>query len=105
MTEIDTQNLISQMRAMAAAAGALQPAPQTDGFGEFSGLLKQAIEDVNTTQQSAADMATAYELGDKSIDLPDVMIAMQKARISFQAMIEVRNHLVSAYKDVLNMPV
>jgi flagellar hook-basal body complex protein FliE len=50
-------------------------------------------------------MAVAYEKGDPTIDLPQVMIAAEKASVSFQAMTQVRNRLVSAYEDIMKMPI
>jgi flagellar hook-basal body complex protein FliE len=49
-------------------------------------------------------MAAALERGDMNASLPEVMIALQKASLSFQAMTEVRNRLVSAYQEIMNMP-
>lgn len=71
-------------------------------FGE---LMTQAIDKVNETQQTSSAMATAYEKGVAGVDITDVMIASQKASVSFQAMVQVRNKLVDAYKDVMNMPI
>jgi flagellar hook-basal body complex protein FliE len=79
----------------------VQQAPET-GFGD---LLKRSIDAVNATQQDANAMRTAFEQGDQNLDLAEVMIAMQKSSVSFQAMVEVRNKLVEAYKDIKNMPV
>ena len=56
-------------------------------------------------QQTASTMRTALERGEEGVDLTQVMVAMQKSSLSFQAMVEVRNKLVEAYKDVMNMPV
>lgn len=71
-------------------------------FGE---MFKAAIDTVNDAQKTAGDLRTRYELGDESVDLPEVMIAAQKSSVSFQAMTEVRNKMVEAYKAVMNMPV
>ncbi|MDT8428963.1 MAG: flagellar hook-basal body complex protein FliE [Pseudomonadales bacterium] len=71
----------------------------------FSDLLKQAVNSVNETQQQANALQTAYELGDQSVDITQVMIQMQKASVSFEAMTQVRNRLVSAYQDIMNMPI
>jgi flagellar hook-basal body complex protein FliE len=68
-------------------------------------MFKNAINNVNENQKVAADLANRFEQGDPSIDLPEVMIALQKSSVSFQAMTQVRNKLVEAYKDVMNMPV
>ncbi len=83
----------------------------TPGVGEtnkapsFGDIFESAIDKVNETQKASGALATAYELGDPNVDITDVMIASQKASVSFQAMLQVRNKLVDAYRDVLNMPI
>jgi len=72
---------------------------------DFQSMFKSAIDNVNASQKAAASLATRFEQGDPSIDLPEVMIALQKSSVSFQAMTQVRNKLVEAYKDIMNMPV
>lgn len=72
---------------------------------DFQSMFKNAIDNVNATQKTAGNLAQRFEKGDPTIDLPEVMIAMQKSSVSFQAMTQVRNKLVEAYKDVMNMPV
>ena len=71
----------------------------------FQAMFKNAIDNVNSQQQVANQLASRFEQGDPSIDLPEVMIALQKSSVSFQAMTQVRNKLVEAYKDIMNMPV
>ncbi|WP_166260833.1 flagellar hook-basal body complex protein FliE [Marinobacter salicampi] len=71
----------------------------------FSDMLSQAVGKVNDLQQTAGDMRTAYETGDPTMDLARVMIASQKASVSFEALTQVRNRVVRAYEDVMNMPV
>ena len=95
--------LLSQMQATAAAAGGTAPAPQ--GGTDFSALLKSSIDQVNSAQQESADMAKNFELGKTDASLQEVMISLQKANVSFQAMVQVRNKLVSAYQEVMNMQV
>ena len=98
--------LLAQMRALAAqaqGASALQtPSDKTSGFAE---LLKQSIQKVNATQQQATDLQMAFEKGETEIQLSQIMVAMQKANISFQAMLEVRNKLVNAYEEIMNMQI
>lgn len=72
------------------------------GFGE---MFQQAISSVNSTQQQASTLATSFEQGDPQVSLAQVMVASQKASVSFQALTQVRNRLVDAYKDIMNMPV
>lgn len=72
---------------------------------DFKTMFKSAVDNVNEQQKVAGDLATRFEQGDASIDLPEVMIALQKSNVSFQAMSQVRNKLVDAYKEIMNMPV
>lgn len=106
MSGIDVNQLLTQMRTMAAQAGGQAAAPaEASGQVDFGALLKQSIDNVNEAQQSAGKLAEAFELGDPKADLAEVMVALQKASISFQAMTQVRNKLVSAYQEIMSMPV
>lgn len=71
----------------------------------FSDMLSQAVNQVNDLQQTAGDMRTAYEKGDPGVDITSVMIASQKSSVSFEALTQVRNRVVKAYEDIMNMPV
>ncbi len=82
----------------------LPPLSETKSTG-FGDLLKQAVDSVNDTQMKSAELQRAYELGDENVDLTEVMIQMQKATVSFEAMTQVRNRLISAYQDIMNMPI
>ncbi|MDQ5878367.1 MAG: flagellar hook-basal body complex protein FliE [Pseudomonadota bacterium] len=81
-----------------AAAGAA-------GGVDFATVLKNSIEQVNQTQQQAETLAANFAAGDGNANLHDVMIALQKANVSFQEMVQVRNKLVTAYHDVMNIQV
>ena len=83
--------------------GANVPIEKTSsGFGE---LFERAINQVNDVQKASASTAKAYEQGQPDVDITDVMIASEKASVSFQAMLQVRNKLIEAYRDVMNMPI
>jgi flagellar hook-basal body complex protein FliE len=71
----------------------------------FSDALKAQLENVSKAQNTADDMGKRFASGDDSVSLSDTMIAMQKASITFQATVQVRNKLVSAYHDIMNMQV
>ena len=73
--------------------------------GGFGQMLRNAVDSVNETQMKSAELQRAYELGEEDVDLTEVMIQMQKATVSFEAMTQVRNKLVTAYQDIMNMPV
>jgi len=70
----------------------------------FAKLLKQGIDSVNQTQARATDLATRFERGVPGVELPQVMLEMQKANVSFRALTEVRNKFVDAYREIMNMP-
>ncbi|MES2819747.1 MAG: flagellar hook-basal body complex protein FliE [Pseudomonadota bacterium] len=105
---IEFNRLMLEMRSMQTEAMARQQ-PVTSvkepGAPSFSEMLGQAVGKVNETQQASNQLATAFEMGTGGIDLSDVMIASQKASVSFQAMTQVRNKLVQAYQDIMQMPV
>ncbi|WP_108780052.1 flagellar hook-basal body complex protein FliE, partial [Xanthomonas fragariae] len=77
------------------------PATQAPSFSE---TLRGAIGGVNEAQQKSGALAKAFEMGDPSADLARVMVASQQSQVAFRATVEVRNRLVQAYQDVMNMP-
>jgi flagellar hook-basal body complex protein FliE len=89
--------------SLGAPAGA--EAPDASSKVSFSDALKGALQNVSDTQNKADDMGKRFAAGDDSVNLSDTMIAMQKANIDFQAAIQVRNKLVSAYTTIMNMQV
>ena len=103
---IPITQLLGEMQRLAnIAADRPAGASPADVHGGFAELLKTSMSAVNEAQTTAYDMAAALERGDKSVALPEVMIALQKANLSFQAMTEVRNRLVNAYQEIMNMPI
>lgn len=72
---------------------------------DFSEMLKAAIDKVNETQKTASALRESYEMGDPEVDITQVMIASQKSTVAFEAMSQVRNKLVSAYQEIMRMPV
>ena len=100
-------NLLGQLRAASAAAGGQSPNAKAAGPAktDFAEVLKNSIESVNNTQVNAANLARDFELGKPNTNLNDVMISLQKANLSFQEMVQVRNKLVSAYRDIMNMSI
>ena len=99
--------LLGQMRSTAALAAGKPADGTAEGAGsvDFAQTLKSAIDQVNQAQQGANGMAEKFAAGDSNTNLHEVMIELQKASVSFQEMIQVRNKLVSAYQDMMNMQV
>jgi flagellar hook-basal body complex protein FliE len=104
MSGVEMTRLLGEMQRLAQTGGPRHDETVRESSG-FAELLKSSIDAVNQAQSSATDMAAALERGDKSVALPEVMIALQKASLSFQAMTEVRNRLVNAYQEIMNMPI
>lgn len=120
---VDINRLLVEMRSMKGQAQVQGLRPQgadgdlnrsVDGLRgidktrevpSFSEVMGQAINKVNDTQQASSALGKAYERGDPSVDITDVMVASQKASVSFQAALQVRNKLIDAYRDVMNMPI
>lgn len=106
MTEIsnpNTVNLLNQMRVMAAKAS--NQAEQITNPQSFGNIFRQTIDSVNDLQQQSSQLKTRFELGDPNVSLSEVMIAGQKSSIGFEATLRVRNKLVQAYQDIMNMPI
>ncbi|QVM89933.1 flagellar hook-basal body complex protein FliE [Pseudomonas entomophila] len=106
---VEFNRLMMDMRAMKAEAMSTPKtaaAPElAPGQSSFADMLGQAIGKVHETQQASSQLANAFEIGKSGVDLTDVMIASQKASVSFQALTQVRNKLVQAYQDIMQMPV
>ncbi|PRG43997.1 flagellar hook-basal body complex protein FliE [Burkholderia gladioli] len=101
---------LQQMQAMAAQASGASAAATASGNGAatasgFAGALKASLDRISDTQMKAAGEAKAFELGAPNVSLNDVMIDSQKANIGLQFGLQVRNKLVSAYNDIMQMSV
>lgn len=116
---IDVNRLLVEMRSLKTqtqAFGGLQGVANRDSQSSvspvqknnqtsFNTLMEQAVGKVNEVQQASSSMSKAYLQGDPNVDVTDVMIASQKAGVAFDSMVQVRNKLVDAYRDVMNMPI
>lgn len=107
MSDMEINQVLAQMRVMAAAASNTSSGSEVEQGDkvDFGALMKDSINQVNEAQQQAKQLSTAFETGDSDVALPEVMVALQKANLSFQAMTQVRNKLLSAYQEVMNMQV
>jgi flagellar hook-basal body complex protein FliE len=100
--------LIAQLRAAEALATGRKAAPTpgaSTGGVDFAAALKAAVDRVNESQQSALGLAQRFETGRGEVALHEVMLSMQKANIAFQGVVQVRNRLVAAYQDIMNMQI
>jgi len=91
----------SPVRAASKSAESAGGAPKVD----FASLLKTTIEQVDNAQHRADALAKEFQLGNPKVSLEETMIAAQEANLSLQTVIQVRNRLISAYHDIMNMQV
>jgi flagellar hook-basal body complex protein FliE len=108
MTQVNTQGidqLLQELNSLSArAAGQAEPAA-ADGAPEFGAALKAALEQANDAQQEAMRLQREFDLNAPNVNLHEVMVSLQKASLSFETMVQVRNRLVSAYQEIMNMQV
>lgn len=90
----------SALDNVSTRAGQRAVNPRTVDFGK---VLVDNVNKVNNLQQAAASLQQRYELGDKNVELHDVMIKQQAASLSFQALLQTRNRLVSVYQEISGM--
>jgi len=91
-------------RVADAAFGATSRKTEAKGSGgDFASMIQQSLAQVGATQNHAESMTHQFQLGQNDVSVEDAMISMTKANISFQTTVQVRNKLVSAYNDIMNM--
>ena len=115
MNDINVDSVLSQMRSILAEGRVDLPVvnlePGVEGTAEtvgksgFSTLLAESINGVNSNQKASAALQDRYLQGDETVSLAQVMVAGQKSEISFQSLLQVRNRVVSAYEEIMRMPI
>ena len=118
MSQMAINQVLAQIRAMSAQVRLDAPRPMSgqsigaqpaqgktanSAPSEFATLLKRGIDQVNHSEQRANALADAFSRGTPGVSLPQVMVQMDKASVSFRALTEVRNRLITAYQDIMNM--
>ena len=109
MESTGLDRMLSQLRTAQALASRKPQAPAAAEAapkeGDFAGVLKSSLGEVARLQNHAEQTSKAFTVGDPNTNLQDVMISMQKSTIAFQQAVQVRNKLVQAYHDIMNMQV
>ncbi|MEZ5490676.1 MAG: flagellar hook-basal body complex protein FliE [Gammaproteobacteria bacterium] len=103
MSDVKIDQVLNQMRIL--AQNNVVPEQGGGDRPDFAALLNDSIKQVNNLQTEAKELRDAFAVGQQGVDLPEVMVAAEKASVSFEAMTEVRNKLLSAYQEVMNMQV
>lgn len=111
MSNMEIDRVLAQIRSISHGSGvggvggvrgpAGAPGAVDNGFAK---LLKQGLDTVNQAQSKSSTLQAQFERGVPGVELPQVMLEMQKASVSFRALTEVRNKFVEAYREIMNMP-
>ena len=109
MNSIDSSRLLQMRTAILEQNSALQKAAgvgpaETAKSGSFADAMKSALTEVNALQAQSSAVTEAYERGEVT-DIAAVMLSRQQASMGFEATMQIRNKLLSAYKDIMSMPV
>jgi len=103
----EISQVLAQMRVMSAQVQpeAIRPQAEVQSTVSFGDILSNSISAVNEAQQTSSTLKTAFEMGDPNVSITEVMIASEKSGLAFSAMVEVRNKMIEAYKEIMSMPV
>ncbi len=104
MSDVTRASILAQIRSLNDAAAELSPPPVAGGE-DFAATLKASLSSVNELQHQSNDMAVRFQTGVDDTSVVDVMLASQKSSLAFHAATEVRNKLITAYQEIMNMPV
>jgi len=103
MSPIDSVRAASPFTGL-SGPGALSGAKAATGTS-FADLVKTALEQTSKVQNESVDLQKRFSMEDPTVSLEETMISMQKASLGFQAVVQARNKLVSAYTEIMNMQV
>ena len=102
--QILERNEAIQRATSGAVAPVGTPGVQPAGPSSFIDTMQQAVANVNGAQNRASELSASYERGE-TVDIAKVMLARQEASVGFEATLQVRNKLLTAYRDIMSMPV
>jgi flagellar hook-basal body complex protein FliE len=116
MSNIHIDGVLAQIRALQQQTKIGAPAMRPDalngasgagavGEASFANVLKKGLDAVNAAQSQASTLAARFERGEPGVELSQVMLESNKASVAFRATVEVRNRLVNAYQEIMNMPI
>ena len=105
MSDMQIQQVIHQMRALAERSPVKPPTAAAEGPQGFANVLQRSLDSVNQLQNDTNRLQDAFQRGDPGVNLAQVMVAAQKSSIGFEATVQVRNRLLQAYQEIMNMQV
>jgi len=105
MSDMQIQQVIQQMRALSERSPTQPVSQPAEGGPGFANMLQQSLQAVSAQQAESGRLAEAFQQGAPGVSLAQVMVASQKSGIGFEATVQVRNRLIRAYQDIMNMQV
>jgi flagellar hook-basal body complex protein FliE len=109
MDPISMVSLLAKLQEARAVVSGLPAAPSAPVASpkqvDFASMLKGSLDRVDQAQGTANKMAEQFQKGDPKVTLEDTMVAVQKANISFQSALQIRNRVVTAYHDIMNLQI
>ncbi len=99
--------LLAKLNAVMEATGRLPVAAPKGGTPavDFAAALKESIAGVDASQVAAQTQAERFQVGDPKVTLEETMVSLAKANVDFQQLVQVRNKVVAAYHDIMNMQI
>jgi flagellar hook-basal body complex protein FliE len=104
MSDMQIQQVLAQMRALTQSIGGTETPAATARGVEVGQMFKNTLEEVNSTMQRSQELTTRFVAGDETVSLSEAVVAMQKSSLEFEAVSQVRNRLLAAYQEIMNMP-
>lgn len=103
MSDMQINQVLDAMRALSARASAGTQETEAANAGGFAKLLESSLGEVSSAQRAASELAQRFEQGAPDVSLADVMVAKEKAGLQFEAVVQVRNRVIQAYQEIMNM--
>lgn len=100
-------NTLTRIRSMSEKTAFINPkeTKPSSGFDEVMGAARSVLTSINTTQNNAESLKESYLKGDVKVSLPQVLVSSIQSKVAFEGLLVVRNKLIDAYKEIMNMPI
>jgi len=107
ISRIDIAETLSKIRSISSKTAVFGDITPVNGskFSQIMSVAKDSISGINTSQLQAESIKNAYISGDPNVSISQVMMTTMKSKVAFEGLLVVRNKLLEAYKEIMNMPV
>ena len=107
ISRIDISETLAKIRSISSKTAVFGEITPVNGskFGQIMSIAKDSIASINTSQLQAESIKNAYISGDPNVSISQVMTTTMKSKVAFEGLLVVRNKLLEAYKEIMNMPI